>query len=75
MRIKLLAIVIILAIGLGAAIPQFESSGSVRGQGTGHVDQINPYNPAANYEYYGGWGYWFWEQVYYPAYYRFWGGW
>jgi hypothetical protein len=75
MRKALLAIVLVLVIGLGAAIPQFESSGSVRGQGIGQVQQVNPYDPVANYNYYGGWGNWFWEQFYYPVYYRYWGGW
>lgn len=75
MRKTLLVVALVLVISLGAAQPIFESSGSVRGYGSAQVQQYNPYNPAANYHYYGGWGNWFWEQMYYPYYYRYWGGW
>lgn len=76
MKRVIIAICLVLMLGLGAAQPiSFESSGSVWGHGTAIVQQTNPYNWAANYYYYGGWGNWFWEQTYYPSYSRYWGYW
>ena len=54
MRRGLAIIILVLMMGLTVAQPIFESSGSVRGHGIGHVQQFNPYNAAANYNYYGG---------------------
>lgn len=72
MRRAFIAMVLVLMMGLGAAQPIFESSGSVRGQGYGQVQQVNPYQPYQNYNYWGGWGYYDWNQWYYPYYYRDW---
>lgn len=71
--IKKLTLILFFVTGIAMAqSPSFESYGVVQGQGYGEVQQINPYYPTANYNFYGGWGDYYWSQWYYPFYNRFW---